>query len=105
MIRFHFLSSADFRGQEIDSFIDGSKIRFFPSKTRQGYILQSVVSIVSLVVLVVGVVASIYVIRLTILESDVRQPQLILDYIIFLYLILVSSYAVQYSWATLILSF
>ena len=63
--------SVDFRGQEIDSFIDGSKIRHFPSKTRQGYILQSVVSIVSLVVLVIGVVASIYVIRLTILESDV----------------------------------
>lgn len=75
--------SVDFRGQEIDSFIDGSKIRHFPSKTRQGYILQSVVSIVSLVVLVVGVVASIYVIRLTILESDVsvRMPAILVDFL------------------------
>ncbi len=56
----------DFRGQEIDSFIDGSKIRHFPSSTRQTYILQSVVSIVSLILLVVGVVVSIYVIRYTI---------------------------------------
>ena len=56
----------DFRGQEIDSFIDGSKVRYFPSQTRQTYLLQSVVSVVSLILLVVGVVVSIYVIRYTI---------------------------------------
>lgn len=46
--------------------VDGSKVRHFPSSTRQAYILQSVVSVVSLIVLVVGVVVSIYVIRYTI---------------------------------------
>lgn len=58
--------AADFRGKEIDSVIDGSKVRHFPSSTRQAYVLQSVVSVVSLIALVVGVVVSIYVIRYTI---------------------------------------
>jgi hypothetical protein len=56
----------DFRGKEIDSFIDGSKVRYFPSRTRQTYLLQSTASVVSLILLVVGVVVSIYVIRYTI---------------------------------------
>lgn len=56
----------DFRGKTIDSFIDGSKVRYFPSRTRQAYLLQSVASVTSLILLVVGVVVSIYAIRYTI---------------------------------------
>lgn len=66
---------ADFRGEEIDSFIDGSKVRHFPSRTRNAYVLQSVASIVSLILLVVGVVVSIYVIRYSIV-GDVSHATL-----------------------------
>jgi hypothetical protein len=62
----HNIFAIDFRGTEIDSFIDGSKQRHFPSATRSKFILQSTASIVSLILLVVGVVVSIYVIRYTI---------------------------------------
>jgi hypothetical protein len=46
--------------------IDGSKVRHFPSSTRQTYVVQSAATVVSLIALVVGVVVSIYVIRYTI---------------------------------------
>lgn len=53
----------DFQGETIDSFIDGSQIRYFPSKTRSKYLFQSFMGILTMVLLVVGVVVSIYVLR------------------------------------------
>jgi hypothetical protein len=70
--------ATDFRGEEIDSFIDGSRVRHFPSKTRRTFVMQSVVSVVSLILLVVGVVVSIYVIRYTITgEVGASNAQLV----------------------------
>jgi hypothetical protein len=57
---------ADFRGKTIKSFIDGSDIRYFPSKQRSTFLFQSFGAIAALITLVVGIVVSIYVIRYTI---------------------------------------
>lgn len=57
------LYSTDFKGQTIKSFIDGSEIRYFSTKTRNKFLAQSFAAIVGLILVVVGVVASIYVIR------------------------------------------
>lgn len=54
---------ADFRGELITSFIDGSEIKYFPSPKRSKYVIQSFLAIAALITLVTGVVVSIYVIR------------------------------------------
>eukprot|EP00600_Ochromonadales_sp_CCMP1393_P002315 CAMPEP_0174981828 /NCGR_PEP_ID=MMETSP0004_2-20121128/16120_1 /TAXON_ID=420556 /ORGANISM="Ochromonas sp., Strain CCMP1393" /LENGTH=728 /DNA_ID=CAMNT_0016233643 /DNA_START=101 /DNA_END=2287 /DNA_ORIENTATION=+ len=64
----HEVDRPDFRGEWIQSFIDGSKVRYFPSRTRTVYIRQSTVAIISLVLLVGGLVASIYVLRYELVE-------------------------------------
>lgn len=63
MIFFHCSLHIDFRGEFIDSFIDGSKIRYFSTKQRNAYVRQSIGGILALILLVVGIVVSIYVIR------------------------------------------
>eukprot|EP01038_Epipyxis_sp_PR26KG_P005759 gene5759-7950_t len=57
---------SEFKGETTLSFIDGSEIRYFPSKTRNVYLAQSFIAVCALILLVAGVVASIYVIRFTI---------------------------------------
>eukprot|EP01039_Chlorochromonas_danica_P004477 gene4477-4905_t len=57
---------ADFRGETIPSFIDGSEIRYFSSKKRNILLFQSVLGVATLMLLVIGVVVSIYVIRYSI---------------------------------------
>jgi hypothetical protein len=54
---------ADFRGETITSFIDGSQIRYFSSKSRKALLIQSVLSIVTIIMLVLGIVVGIYIIR------------------------------------------
>lgn len=54
---------ADFRGEVIPSFIDGSEMRYFSSKKRKALLWQSIMGVVTLVVLVVGVVVGIYLLR------------------------------------------
>ena len=56
----------DFRGEWIESFVDGSKMRYFPSDIRRAYIQQSIVVVGSLILLVVGIVVSIYIMRFAI---------------------------------------
>jgi len=53
----------DFKGEFIKSFIDGSNIRYFPSRQRNLLLAQSFMGIITLILLVTGVVVSIYVIR------------------------------------------
>jgi hypothetical protein len=64
--------STDFRGEWIDSHIDGSKVRYYPSSKRYHNIRNSVLVVASLILLVVGIVVSIYIIRYTIV-SDVGE--------------------------------
>jgi hypothetical protein len=54
---------SDFKGEFIKSFIDGSNIRYFPSRQRNLLLAQSFMGIITLILLVTGVVVSIYVIR------------------------------------------
>jgi anoctamin-10/anoctamin-7 len=54
---------ADFRGDVIQSFIDGSEVRYFSSKKRKALLWQSIMGVVTLVFLVVGVVVGIYLLR------------------------------------------
>lgn len=63
MINIHI---ADFRGDDIKSFIDGSWIRYFPTKKRRSYLFQSSLGIIAMIVLVIGIVVSIYVMRFAI---------------------------------------
>lgn len=56
----------DFRGEWIDSFVDGSKIRYYPSRSRNKHFQKSISVVGFLIVLVLGCVASIYVVRFTI---------------------------------------
>lgn len=53
----------DFKGESIKSFIDGSDIRYFPTKKRNLFIYQSLIAIGALILLVTGVVVSIYILR------------------------------------------
>lgn len=53
----------DFKGKYIESFIDGSQIRYFSTKERKFLLVQSFLGIATLIMLVVGIVVSIYVIR------------------------------------------
>jgi hypothetical protein len=62
----------DFRGEIIKSFIDGSEIRYFPSKRRNFLLVQSFAGIVSLIMLVVGIVVSIYLMQYQ-LSKDVND--------------------------------
>jgi hypothetical protein len=55
---------ADFRGTTIDSFIDGSKIKFYEDfKRRRMIFAQSLTVVALLIFLVIGVVVAIYVLR------------------------------------------
>jgi hypothetical protein len=56
----------EFRGEWIDSYIDGSKMRYFSSALRTTYVYNSIGVVGALMMLVVGIVVSIYVIRFTI---------------------------------------
>ena len=61
---------ADFRGTTIDSFIDGSKIKFYEDfKRRRMIFVQSLTVVNLLISLVVGVVVAIYVLRFAIEPS------------------------------------
>jgi hypothetical protein len=61
---FFFLS--EFQGDPITSYVDGSKILHFPSRTRHVYVLQSLVCVCAFAMLVIGMVVSIYAIRFTV---------------------------------------
>lgn len=61
--------SIDFKGTNIDSFIDGSQVNYYPSKKRAFFIYISVFSITALILLVIGVVVSIYIIRYAVSDS------------------------------------
>lgn len=60
----------DFRGKTMNSVIDGSEIKHFPSWQRDIFIVQSLLVIVILICMVVGLVVSIYVIRYTLVNDD-----------------------------------
>ena len=60
------MAIAEYRGALVKSHIDGSDIRYFPSKLRTSYLIHSVLAIVTLILLVVGIVVSIYLIRFSI---------------------------------------
>ncbi|KAJ1427837.1 calcium-activated chloride channel-domain-containing protein [Ochromonadaceae sp. CCMP2298] len=63
----------DFRGETITSFIDGTKVKFFPSKTRAAYGQQSSLVVISLIALTVGVVASIYILRSKLAHTSLKD--------------------------------
>lgn len=53
----------DFKAKTITSFIDGSKLRYFPEKQRQKLSGQSFLAVFILILLVIGIVSSIYFIK------------------------------------------
>jgi anoctamin-10/anoctamin-7 len=53
----------DFKAKTIKSFVDGSKLRFFPEKERQKLSGQSFLAVFILICLVIGIVSSIYFIK------------------------------------------
>eukprot|EP01031_Cornospumella_fuschlensis_P027354 gene27354-33040_t len=61
---------ADFKGEQINSFIDGSPMRYFSTKKRMALLYQSILSIATIIMLVVGIVVSIYILRYA-LSSDI----------------------------------
>ncbi len=64
-----FLPPADFHGDWIDSYVDGAKMRYYPSKSRRKHLNKSATVVCSLITLVIGIVVSIYIIRFTIIDS------------------------------------
>lgn len=44
----------DFKGEQINSFIDGSPMRYFSTKKRMALLYQSMLSIATIILLVVG---------------------------------------------------
>lgn len=57
------LDSADFKGEVADSFIDGSKVRYYPTQRRRLAIALSLLPIAGFILAAIGIVASIYLIR------------------------------------------
>ncbi|KDO33291.1 hypothetical protein SPRG_02100 [Saprolegnia parasitica CBS 223.65] len=55
---------AEFEGEEIESPIDGSKMRYFSPEVRTKRVLASLLLIFALILLVIGAVASIFVFRI-----------------------------------------
>lgn len=53
----------EYRGEKTTSLIDGSYTRFFPSEQRRKLEMQSVVAVIAMICVVLGCVASIYVIK------------------------------------------
>ena len=64
------LLSADFQGELITSYIDGTQVLHFPSHRRTVYVAQSCVGVSLLLALALGVVVSIYLVRFSI-EEDI----------------------------------
>lgn len=60
---------AEFQGDRIVSFVDGSDMRYFSSKRRAKLLRQSLVMVLVLILVVVGVVVSIYILRYSVASS------------------------------------
>jgi hypothetical protein len=61
--------NSDFYGDWIDSYVDGSKMRYFPRQKRRRRLHRSAGVVISLITLVLGIVVSIYIIRFTISDK------------------------------------
>ncbi len=62
----------EFRGEKTTSLVDGSYIRFFPAAQRRKFEMQSMVAVIAMIIVVVGCVASIYVIKDTLVGDGMK---------------------------------
>lgn len=60
---------ADYYGDWIDSYVDGSKMRYYPRQLRRRRLHRSAGVVLMLITLVLGIVVSIYIIRFTIRDK------------------------------------
>jgi len=63
----------DFKGKMIDSYIDGKKIKYFPTVERSARITLSSIAITLSILTVIGIVASIYVLRYLVFPESTAQ--------------------------------
>lgn len=59
----------EFQGEWADSYIDGKKMRYFPSNTRKLRIVQGLFPVFAMVLIAISIVALIYAVRYTIQPS------------------------------------